>query len=894
MKLWRRLTRWWSARSHDAALTEELEHHRSLVQADLERGGLTAHDADVASRRAMGNLTLVREDARDVWVVAWVDRLRRNLRFGVRGLRREPTFAVSAMATLAIGVATTTTVFSVVDAELWKPLPYPDADQLVVVVSRADATGARVDGLSGADLLDWRRGAPAFQALASTGRYDRRVLQRETAESVLVQEVTANYFDTFGRRPMAGRPFTAEDARGRRAVMFTDRGWRRVFGTDVVETGVTVDRVTIDGESFDVAGVVRADDTLGPDPDLFLTIDEGRAAFLDRATPMGFGAIGRLAPGATADVARAQVQAVVAATASPDSPMRQPGHAVLVASLVGWYGRGDARPLYFFLGASFIVLLLTAVNVAALLVGRAQRRSREFALRGALGGGQRALTGQLLTEAVLLAMPGGSLGLLLSVWALGALATAMPPGVLFRGTQIPIDLRMAVFAIGVTTLTAAVFVLMPLATARRVFLAGALGAGGRAGAGVAEGRARVRLLVAQMALTVVLLAGAGLFLRSYVGLAHVPLGFDPSDAFSVSATLSGPRYDTEAGLRDYAAAARDAALAIPGVRVAAVGSSSPLRSGPVVNYARAGEPAPAEGQASRAILRAVTPGFFDGFGMPIVRGRAFTAADGTGAPRVAIVNETLAEQAFGTTEVIGRVIDLLPNARAPWTRHPGPLRIVGVVPNVKEVGLNEVDFADIFVPFDQMPAPWIELVARVARPRAGVGEALRRAMAAIDPSLPVGQVVPLDARVDDAMREDRFNTLVVVAFAALAVLLAAVGVYGSVAYAMEARQREFGVRLAMGATPRRLILGALARAARLGLVSAVIGLACTLIVARLMGNALYLVPGSHNGLLYGVETTDPATLGAAFAAIVALAVAAAFVPALRCGRLDPVSALRKE
>jgi hypothetical protein len=324
MSLLRRLARWWHARRHDAALVEELEHHRARLQADFEADGLAPREAAAASRRAMGNVTLAREDARDVWIARWVDRLGRDVRFGLRGLRGEPTFALTAILTFALGVATTTTVFSVVDAELWKALPYPESDRLVAVTSRPPGERTRSDMFSGADLLEWRAGAPGFVELAGVGQTTRRVLRLETAESVRVEEVTPNYFAALGRSAIAGRTFTRDDARGLRAAVFTDRAWRRLFGTELPAAGSEVVSLTLDAETVVVTGVVQASDSLGGDPDLFLAIDEGAASFLDRAEAGIFTAIGRLAPGVAPGLARAQLEAgaVREAQCTPDDRRR--------------------------------------------------------------------------------------------------------------------------------------------------------------------------------------------------------------------------------------------------------------------------------------------------------------------------------------------------------------------------------------------------------------------------------------------------------------------------------------------------------------------------------------------------------------------------------------------
>jgi predicted permease len=819
-----------------------------------------------------------------------LDRLFLDSRYGLRSLRREPTFAITAIVTLALGVAMVTTTFSIADAELWKPLPYPHPEQLVAIASRGPGARAPIDPIAGADVLDWRAGAAALTELAGIGRSSRRVLQVAAAESMQVTEVTANYFTTLGRRAIAGRTFGAEDARQSQAAVLTDRAWRRLFASDPAVVGR---QLLLDGQQIVIAGIVASDDSLGPDGDLYLPLDESSPAFLDRARPAAYGLIGRLRAGVTPDVAREQLQAVADRIAKTSADGRT-GHAVSVTDLRTYFTFNNWRPLYFFLGGAVVVLLLSAVNVATLLLGRAVRRSREFALRGALGGNSRALARQLLVEGALVAVPAAALGMIATAWALRLFAAELPEDLLLHGSSIPVDRRVAFVALAVAATTTIAFALVPLFTTRRIVLASALGGGVRTGASVGEGRARLALLTVQIALTVVLLSGAGLFLRSFVALTRVPLGFDPANAVAVRVTLSGPRYATDDQLREYASALVAGSSAIPGVRDAAVASSSPLGSGPLIRIAVSGRPKPQVADAPRAIVRAVTPSYFRTLATRIVKGREFSNADVAGAPRVAIVNENLASQVFPGENPIGRAFEVLPGSRPPWTSRTGEAVIIGVASNIKEVGINEVDFADVYFPFAQVPAPGLELIARTNVPPASVVASIRQRAASIDPAIPVISTTTFDARLTGALQGDRFNLMLTISFAVVAALLAAIGIYGAVAYAMQARTREFGVRLAFGARPSSLVGAALWQSARIGLIGGAIGLLITLAIGPLLGNALYLVPGVHNGLLFGVTMSDPAMLAGAFVGVLIVALFAGAVPARRVARVDPLQALRAE
>jgi putative ABC transport system permease protein len=593
--------------------------------------------------------------------------------------------------------------------------------------------------------------------------------------------------------------------------------------------------------------------------------------------------------------AQAELQAIDARLARAFPSEQQQTHTIRLWSLREDSARNNWRPLYFFLGAALIVLVLSCVNVANLLLARALRRQREFAIRGALGGGRSALIRQLLVEGTLLAVPSAAAGVLLARWIVTIASVSIPEEYLQPGRTIPLDARVLTFALALTVLTAFVFGMVPALFARRVNLNVTLGQGGRtAGPAPRQARARHVLLTMQVAVTLVLVAGAGLFLQSFIALTHVPLGFQPENRLSLRVVLSGPRYSDDAAVRRYAAQLLERARAVPGVADAAIGSSSPLMSGQVVRFVRPDRSRPAPGSEPSAIIRAVTPRFLRTLGIPLAAGREFAESDGQGAPRVVVINAYLARQLFPDENPIGRAIELIDRQRTPWTDRPGQLLVVGVASNIKEVGLNEVEFNDIYVPFAQMPAPFVELIAHTDMAPSAVAPVLREAAGSVDPALPVSAISTLDQRVNDALNGDRFNLILIASFAAIAVLLAAVGIYGAVAYAVEERTREFGVRLALGARPRAIVLSALAQAVRFGIAGGAIGLVATLVAAQLIGNALYLVRGEHNGVLYGVTTTDPRALSAGFVAIVAVAVLSGLVPARHVSRLDPLSALREE
>jgi putative ABC transport system permease protein len=886
----RRIHYWYRARRLEADLAEELEVHRAMTQEQLERSGISPHEARVASRRALGNVALAREDARAVWTWPSIDRVSQDVRYGARLLKTHPGFAATAILTLAVGIGATTTVFSVVEAEIWKPLPFPDAHRLVALYTTGPGPSASQDTVSAAEFIDWRSQSRAFEDLAAFRWSARHVLRgRDGPESVRGLPVTPGFFTALRRRPALGRPFGPEDERASRSVILSDGGWRRFFGADPAIVGRSI---TLDDEAYVVVGVMAADPLeFVPDPDLFEVIDLTSAAARDRDT-RDLTVIGRLKSGLDRATAEADLR-LIAQRLAREYPAEHAGRGVRVDGLREAYTGWNWRPLFFFLGAALVLLVLSCANVANLLLARAIGRQREFAIRGALGGGRGALVRQLLVEGLLLAVPGAAIGLVLANWALTAVSTWLPPAYVGRGGHFALDVRVLLFAIAAAGVTAIVFGLAPAFVATRRDLSAMLAQGGRTMSGSpAERRARHGLVVAEVTMALVLLVGAGLFLNSFVRLTRMPLGFDPQDRLTMRIAIAGTAYADPRQIVAFSERLIAEVRAVPGVRDAAVGTSVPLDSVASSRFTVAGRPRPAAGEEPRGLVRAISPDYLRTLGIRLVAGRNFTAQDVDGGPAVALINEHLARRFFAGGNPVGQQLVLL-RGGTPWVGS-GSVQIAGVVSNVKDVGMNEVDFNDIYLPFAQTPAPSIQLIVSTAVPVEGVVDSVRRVVLAADPNLPVTAVKTMAQRADDALRSDRFHLLLIGAFAALAIGLASVGIFGVMACAIEQRTREFGVRLALGADRLGILLLALGQSARLGVAGTLLGLGLSLALARLLGDALYLVQGKHEGLLYGVSTTDPVTLLCACAGLLGVAGLAGLIPARRATRVDPIVALRCE
>jgi putative ABC transport system permease protein len=889
VKLLRRVTYWFKRRQLEAELAEELELHRSMKQQQLEQNGMPSVDATYASRRALGNVTLAREDARAIWIWPSLERLWQDVRFGARLLKRQPTFTATAILTLAIGIGATTTVFSVVEFEIWRPLPFPQPDRLVAIYTTGPGPRAQYDRASVAELVDLRARTHTFDGIAGVSSSQRRILRGRTpVESLKVMPVTANFFAVLQRSAALGRTFGASDAAAASdAIVLSDSAWRRHFGADpeIVGKGVR-----LDNRAYTVAGVTGAASLeFLTVPDAFVPIALTAAG--DR-TNREINLFGRLKDGVTLFAGDADLRAVAQQLAN-DHPLANTNRSARLEGLREAYTGWHWRQLFFFLGAAVFVLVLTCINVASLLLARALKRDREFAIRRALGGGQHAITQQLIVEGVLLTIPAAALALLIAVWAVDLLPRWLPDEYLSRGTAIGLDVRVYLFTFGVSALTALLFGLAPALLTSRRDLNPILVQGGRTVAGSRrQRRARHALVVGEVMMSLVLVVGAGLFVNSFVRLTHLPLGFACENRITLRMTLPRASYAAASDVVGFANRLLTQVRALPGIESAALGSTVPLDSGYGIRFVVSDRPR-TPGEEPEAIVRSITSHYFETLGIRIVKGRDITDRDVTGAPDVAVINEQLARRLFPNENPVGRDLVLLSADYARWV-HPGAVQIVGVVSNIKDVGINEHDFNDIFLPLAQHAPQSLQVVVHSALPTENVIDSVRHAIAALDRDLPVLTIKTMDQYVDEAFQSDTFNLVLITTFAVLAIVMAALGIYGAMAFAIEERTQEFGVRLALGAQRARILGLALGEAARLGTGGIVLGLGVSLVLARALGTSLYMVPQRHDGVLYEVSLSDPLTLTCACVLLLAVAALAGLVPARRAMRVDPVVALRAE
>jgi putative ABC transport system permease protein len=804
----------------------------------------------------------------------------RDLRRAVRGLLREPGFTVAALLTLGLGIGAATAIFSMVDAVLLRPLPFAGQDRLMVVWGEMRARNLPKVEVSIQDWQDWRTLNHVFADLAVITTTDSDMAETGGAEPNHVRGrlVSANFFSLLGARPALGRTFAPAEERpaAPRVAVLGYGFWRRRFGGDPKVIGR---QVKLDGDSHTVIGVMPAAFRFPADADVFTTLAPLYADPESRTLRI-FKAIGRLRPGVGLDTARRDMTAL-SGRLQRERPRADDGYGALVVPLADEILGDSRRALLLLLGAVGLLLLIACVNVAGLLLARATSRQKEAALRTALGAGRMRLVAQLLAESLALSGAAAVVGLLLAwlgVRVLSALGGTDVP----RLDEIALDGRALAFAIGVAAGTALLFGLAPALHTASPDLAVALKEGGKASAGVRSGRLRATLVVFEVALALVVLVGAGLLVRSFVNLERTDLGFRPQGVLAFRATLNGSKYPEPRRWAAFYTAAVRRLGALPGVRQAAAVLMRPL-SGPIgweYYYAIEGQSRDEARANPIANHERVSPGYFAAMGIRLLAGRDFAWSDTDRAPAVVIVNASTARRAWPGQSAIGKRLRWLEPGKHPW------LQVVGVVDDVRYRDVQTVR-PDVYVPYLQEPHWAMDLIVESATDPLALAPAARREIAEIDREQPISGLTTMEQAVSDSLAGPRLRTLLLSAFAALALLLAAVGLYGIIAYTVARRRQEIGIRLALGAGR-----GAIARLVlRQGLALTAAGLAAGIaaVIAGLAGGT-----GWIDSLLYGVSATDLTTFAVVPLLLVAVALLASLLPARRATRVDPLVALRAE
>lgn len=800
-----------------------------------------------------------------------------DLRFALRQLLKNPGFTAVAVLTLALGIGATTAIFSIVNAVILRPLPYPESDRLVRLHETVPARRVEKVPVAVPNFLDWQQQGTAFEGIAAHQWSEVNLTGRGAARRLRGARTTANLFPLLGVRPVLGRLFTAEEEPlGKHFVALISHDlWQRDFGGEVSVIGRTL---TLDGDSYTVIGVMPSGLRYpGRGLDLWTP-----AAFQEHERNQrgshSWGVTARLKPGITPQQASVELAGIAARVTESDPEAR--GFSAAAVRLQDDIVGATRTPLLVLLGAVFCVLAIACANVANLLLARASVRQKEFAVRAALGAGRGHLIRQLLSESLLLAGVGGLFGVLLAVWGVAAFR-ALPGKLMPRGDEIHVSLPVLLFAVAVTVGTGLLFGLVPALRAASSDANEVLKDGGRSGSeGLRRNRYRAALVVLEVALSLILLAGAGLLLRSFVKLQEVNLGFRPDGVTTANLLVPDKSYPTEqrqaAVFGEIVAKLR----ATPGVEGAAAVFGLPqgaMRSR--VTFELEGQPKATASEGRDASYRQVTPGYFAAMAIPLRLGRDFSAMDRTNTLPVVIVNEAFLKRFMpGTsrTALPGTRINLEGGTNT-W------LEVVGVVGDVRSEEVATPPGPEIFLPMTQKCWGFASLVVRSPLDTAAVGNAIRAAVALVDSNLPVDAVQPLRGIVDESLASRRLQAGLVGCFAVLALVLAATGIYGVMAYSVSRRVQEIGIRMALGARLEDVLSLVLRQGMTLTLVGLVIGLAGGLAVARLLAD-----------LLYEIQPHDPPTFGGVTVLLAAVALLACWLPARRAARVDPMIALRSE
>jgi putative ABC transport system permease protein len=812
----------------------------------------------------------------------------RNLRHALRALRRTPGFTAVAVGTLGLGIGATTTIFTVVNGVLLRPMPYEAPERIAIIWNDLGEGAQSLPAVSALDFRDYQERSRAFEGFAAASgpglvRLRGNLTGEGDPERVDLSPVTANFFPLLGVTPMLGRNFTAEEAmpNGPRVAVLSHRLWQRRYGGD---SGIVGRAVAIDGVEHQVVGVLPERFRLLLPAEAFMVTDAEIWTPLQfdygRAPPRnftGFTVFGRLAEGRTWAQAQAEMDGL-AAQLRAEHPVHAGSNLRIRVVPLHHDVVKQARPaLLLLMGAVGLVLLIACANVANLLLTRATAREGEFALRAALGASRGAMLRQVLTEAGILAAAAGGLGLTLTFWAMAVLRTLRPAN-LPRLAEIAVDGSVLGFALGVTLATVVVFALVPALRSAAADPHAALQGGLRGAGGPGRQRIREFLIVAEVALSVVLLVGAGLLMRSFLALQNVRPGFQPADVLTFQLALPPARYPDDGSQLEFYRRLDERLRALPGVEAVGQINKLPLTGSGTLQPFAFNEATARNWESVTADERTVSPGFFAAVDGRLAAGRWFTDQDDADAPAVIIVDQTLARLAWPGESPVGKRLQVRP------TGDEDPfVEVVGVVEHLRINDLTRPTLPQIYWPLAQAAPATVAYAVETSLDPAELGPAARRVVAELDPDLPVSRLVPMAGYVSENAAQRRFSFVLMTALGTIALVLAAIGVFGVISYTVSQRTREFGIRLALGEDPahtrRSVVLGGL----RVVVPSIALGLAAALAGSRWI-----------SGLLYQVRPADPVTFGAIALLLGLVAALACYLPARRATGVDPALALRGE
>ena len=863
----------------DRRYADEMRFHLAMAAEANMRRGMAAGEARRVAAAEFGGCERWREEARDEVRSRPLEELVRDVRYAVRSLRRAPGFTAAAVATLSLSVGATTSIFSVVNAVLLRGLPYPHADRIVALCEKNTVKPSNAvcpaGGVSPANFLHWQEGARSFEAMAAFAEA-RAAISRPGGDPVSAQTrvTTASLFKVLGALPARGRFFTAdEDKPGApRVVVLAYAFWKQQFSGDSTIVGK---HVVVNGSDYTVVGITQRDFGLYDPVDAWLPMGFTAAQRTERGRWVR--AIGLVKEGVTIDQADREVKMLEARVAK-ELPQWNVGMTAFAMPLREKLVGSSQRVLWTLLAAVGFLLLIACANVANLLLARAADRERELAVRISLGASPRRLVRQLMTESVVLSGVSALIGLGLALKGTAVLVALVPSGLSIRTlADVSIDWRLLLFTAAVAVGTGLLFGVAPALGATRSDVQETLKEGGRGGSSISHSSARVRnaLVVAEVSLALVLLAGAGLMVRSFAALAHVDLGFRADHVLTARVSLPPRKYGSVAAVAQFFRNADARIGALPGVQAVGAIDMMPLTGRRSVSaFTVEGRPTLEPGTELAGDMRAITPGYFRSMGIPLEAGREFTNDDDIGRPQVAIVSETLARTLWPDESAVGHFL------LYDWGT-PQRVQIVGVAGDIHHDGPDKQPYMEIYRPVAQIPAWATTLVVRTSGDPATYGSALRDAMREVDRDVPLAEVQPLSALVSQAVGTTRLATALFGLFGALGLLLAAIGIYGVMAYTVQQRRHEIGVRLALGASRRSVLAMVVRRGALLSAIGIVVGLVVAFVASGLMRK-----------LLFGVPPHDGVTFVAIALLLAAVGVLAAYVPGIEATRVDPATVLR--
>ena len=873
----------------ESEMDEELRAHIAGRAEDLERSGLPRAEAERRARLEFGGYQKFKEECREALGTHFLETLAQDVRYGMRMLRKSPGFSIVVILTLALGIGVNTALFSIVNGVLLNPLPYPHPEELVAL--HESKPNFRTGAISYLNFRDWQQENRTFSAMAISRGFGFSLTGKGDAERVRAEFVSSDFFSVLGVKPVIGRTFKpGEDGIGASSpiVIISAGFWKEKLGSSPDVLGQSL---TLDGSDYTIVGVIPASfDLLTRSfqaAEIYVPFGQWANPALNvRSAGLGIHGIGRLKPGITIAQARADMDSVTQGLAAA-YPEADKGIGAALVPLKEEMLSDVRAFLMVLLGAVGFVLLIACVNVANLLLARSAGRSREFAIRAALGAGRGRLVRGLLTESVLLAMIGGALGLLLARWGTSA-ALALLPSALPRAQEISLDGRVLLFCAGVSLFAGILFGLAPALKIARPDVHNRLKEGGR-GTSASRQRAQTAFILVEIAMTLVLLAGAGLMIRSLAALWNVNPGFRADKILTFGLALPPSMLHADADAIRAELRQDDRAIeSVRGVQAVSLSwGAFPMASEDDGLFWFAGQPKPtSKNDMNWTLSYVVEPDYLRTMGIPLTRGRFFTQADDEHSPGVAVIDDVFSRKFFGGDNPIGQRLHL--------DNMNSDVEIVGVVGHVNQWGLDSDAAnslrAQLYTPYMQLPDTLIQLVPpgttvaiRYSGDATPVFDAVRRALMHSNSQNVVFSAETMDEIISSSLAARRFSMQILETFAALALLLSSVGIYGVISYIVGQRVHEFGIRLALGAQRTDILKLILGQGARMAAAGVVIGVVAALALTSLI-----------SGMLFGVSATDPVTFGGVSMLLIGVALLACYLPARRAMRVDPLVALRYE